>query len=374
MKIGWVGGTDQTFADAVGARLAAADAGVRFEQLTFGSPDADPGTFAAVFDGVSGRVPFVRSLLFSWAEMGVKVVNDPRAVAAGDRASALARLGAAGLPVPRHRVLPNKRFDERVPPGAFRHLEYPWPFGRDLAALGGRAFLSAVHAEAPLVPTFVESESELLAVFDRTGSDLTMLTEVVPFDRCVRVFVVGGRDALWARFDPAYAAYLVDPAYLGPDLEERVVRLAVTASQHLGLDLNAVDVAIDGDRLVLLDPYRPQPDVSAANLPPFYFNKLVPAVAELLLARARGEGQVFATAREPVAASETESASDDSQPAATEARTAAPAPLEVQVPPPAASVVVKAADVARALLRGHRERPRPGSRESGERPLEAGQE
>jgi len=164
--------------------------------------------------------------------------------------------------------------------------------------VGGTGFVRAARPSSGLPDLPVRGREELVAAFDRTGEELVMLQEALPWERFVRVLVVGGGRVVVTRYDPAYGTYAMDPSYLEEDLEARVVDEAVRVCRLLGLDLNAVDFAIVDGEPRLLDAFGPWPDLSRSTLTPFYFEKVVHEVAGLCL-RLAGEGRRVAARRAP---------------------------------------------------------------------------
>ena len=284
MRIALLQGFEDSFPEALGARLEEESGGAdRLELLQleiFGAGDG--GEFSLVLDRGSRDVAFYGGVLRALALRGTRVVNDPLALAGGDGFIALERCRRAGLPAARCLLVPQKRYPETIGPACLRNLVYPLPWERCLERLGGRAWLESVRPGGVFASVEVPDGASLLAAYDGSGEELLMLREILPWERYVRCLCFGGGFVLPSRFDPEWGQYLLDPGYLEPELEARVIALAARASELQGLDLNAVEVAIVGGEPVVARAYDPFPDLGIAALGPLLFEKAVAETAALL--------------------------------------------------------------------------------------------
>lgn len=288
MRIGVLIGHDDTFCRALTDRIGelSGDAATAAPVSLGAWPAEQAPAWDAVLDRTSHEVAFYRSVLRAMSLSGVSVINDPFTLDALDRFTALERCRAAGLAVPRTLLLPQKEYPPSVAPGALRGLTYPQPWSDYIANIGGSGRLKPVAARSFLSEMPVTSEEELLQAFDRTGCELAMLQENVPWDIYVRCLVIGAERVIVCRYDPVYKQYLNDPGCLESALETEVVRVSTEVSQLLGLDLNAVDFAVEAGRVSLIEPFNPLPELEISALTPFYFEKAVQEIAELCLKRA----------------------------------------------------------------------------------------
>ena len=304
MKFGLLSGAGDTFAQALAERIDSLSAGEsRLEDVSLGIVSMDDETdFDCVIDRISTRVPFYRAWLRGQAARGVQILNDPNALEMLHGYASLALLRRRGCPVPKTVLLPQKAYDG-VAPSALDHLEYPLDWAGTLESLGGVAWLKSALCDSPWLATRVSSVDELLEHFDRSGSLPLVLQADVAWDRYVRVFTFGGKTAVVARYDPAYRQYLLDPAYVDGEMEDEIARGALIASDLLGLDVNAVDIAIAGDRWWIIDPLHPVPDFEKDALTPPFFEKVVASFAQLCLQQAgRPKGGDEETDRKEVTA------------------------------------------------------------------------
>ena len=284
MKIGLLTGAGESFSGALSERIVQLSSGAdSVEALHLGLiPCGAEAPCDLILDRCSHQVPYYRSWLKEVARQGLRVINDPFCVESLDNFSTLGRLSSLGLPIPKTILAPQKSYDD-VAPAALEHLEFPLDWDAAVEDLGGVLWLKPVRRDPQAVVRRVEGTEALLAAYDQSGSSPMILQADVPWDRFIRVFTVGEKTAIVARYDPAYRQYLLDPDYLDPELEEEIARGALGVSRHLKLDINAVDIALVGDRWWIIDPAHPHPDFERDSLTPVFFEKVVAAVAELCL-------------------------------------------------------------------------------------------
>jgi hypothetical protein len=289
MRIGLLTGQEDTFCDALAERIGdIGGPGTEARSVSLGAlaQGGDP-EWDCVLDRASHDVAFYRGVMRTFALRGIPVVNDPFVLDKLDRFTALQRVREDGIPVPLTLLLPQKEYPPNVPPGALKHLAYPQPWAEYLEGIGGAGRVAPVSARSFLSETPVSSEQDLMTAFDRTGCELVMLQENVPWEVFVRSIVIGGERVIICRYDPTFRQYLNDPGCLTPETEARIVSVASRVSKSLGLDVNAVDFGVDCGNARLADAFNPLPDVELASLSPFYFEKVVQEIAELCVRRAR---------------------------------------------------------------------------------------
>ena len=294
MKIGLLVGMEDTFPRALLERILERGA----EQVPNGDVEAEfvvlSGTgldelsdYDVIVDRISHEVGFYRSHVRHARLSGTRVINDPFLASGDDRFFDAAFASRLGVSVPKTVLLPQKDYQDTVTPASLRNLAWPIPFEAHLEAVGSPAVLRPVGPRGWRHATRVSSLDELMAAYDRTGAEPMMLQEAVPWSRYVRCIVVGGDQVIVARYDPEYRQYLEDADYLESDVEERVVRDAAVIATALGYDVCAIEFAIVDDEPFAVEFVNPVPDFERSILTPFWFEKVVEAVACHAIALAR---------------------------------------------------------------------------------------
>jgi len=283
MKIGLLVGMEDTFPAALLERLQDMGDDVIAEMVTLGGTDFDEACpYDVILDRISHEVGYYRAYARHARLSGTRVINDPFLVGSDDRFFDASFARRLGVKVPKAVLLPQKSYPETVSPASLRNLTWPVPFDRHFEFVGAPALLRSCSSRGLRHATRVTSYDELMAAYDRTGTDTMMLQEAVPWSRYVRCVVIGGDRVIVARYDPEYRQYLEDADYLEPELEERIVRDASAVASGLGYGVCAVEFAIAGDEPFAVEFLNPAPDFERSILTPYWFDKVVEASAGYL--------------------------------------------------------------------------------------------
>ena len=79
----------------------------------------------------------------------------------------------------------------------------------------------------------------------------------------------------------------MQPDYLSPELEARIVQDARTLVQALGYDMNSIEFAIRDGVPYAIDFMNPAPDMDIYSLTPTYFEWTVKAMADMAIRLAK---------------------------------------------------------------------------------------
>jgi hypothetical protein len=112
------------------------------------------------------------------------------------------------------------------------------------------------------------------------------LQQFIHFTQYVRCFTFGKRDIVPVAYDPHNRRYLVEHAYLSPDLGARVVRDAQTINEALGYEMNTIEFAVQDGVPYAIDFLNPAPDFERDRITPHYFELVVDRMAKLVIDRA----------------------------------------------------------------------------------------
>ena len=105
------------------------------------------------------------------------------------------------------------------------------------------------------------------------------LQEFIDFDLYVRCFTFGKTDITPVAYDPRERRYLVEHAYLSPELGARVVRDAQTINLALGYEMNTIEFAVQDGVPYAIDYLNPAPDFERDRITDFYFAHVVEKMA-----------------------------------------------------------------------------------------------
>ncbi|HKX30270.1 MAG TPA: hypothetical protein VJ302_21450 [Blastocatellia bacterium] len=285
MKIGILVGAEQTFPPALIEKINSLRAGVTAEYVKVGSVQiGEPNDYRLIFDRVSHEIPFYRSYLKNAALNGAIVVNNPFWWSADEKFFSHSLAVRLGLTVPKTVLLPQKSYQPGVTDGDLRNLEFPLDWDRIIETVGLPAILKPQAGGGWRDIYQVASKEELWECYDRTGTLVMVLQELIDFDACYRCYCVARKQVLVMPYDSANRCYLPREGHpIAPELEDRMVRDSILINETLGYDLSAIEFAIKDEVVYAVDFTNPVPDAEEWSVTEPYFNWITTRVAEMLV-------------------------------------------------------------------------------------------
>jgi hypothetical protein len=237
-----------------------------------------------IFDRISHEVPFYRSYLKHAALNGTVVVNNPFWWSADEKFFGYSLAARLGLTVPKTVLLPQKSYKPGVTELSLRNLEFPLDWDGVIEYVGLPAILKPHDGGGWKDVYRVASKEELWQCYDRTGSLVMILQELIDFSSYYRCYCVGRKEVLVIPYDPADRRYLSrEGQSIDPQLEDRMVRDSILINEALGYDLNSVEFAVKDGVAYAVDFTNPAPDAENWSVTEPYFNWIAGRVAEMLV-------------------------------------------------------------------------------------------
>jgi glutathione synthase/RimK-type ligase-like ATP-grasp enzyme len=291
MRIGLMCGREYSFPPAFLQRVneVGATHGITAEMVTLGGTKMDqPAAYRVIVDRISHEVEYYKGALKHAVLQGTYVINNPFWWTADDKFfnySVMAKLGCA---IPRTVLLPQKDYpkDIDLTPESLRNLQYPIDWDGLLDYVGRPAILKPYSGGGWKHVYKVNDKKELIEAYDGTAPYCMTLQEFIDFDLYVRCFTFGKTDITPVKYDPRERRYLVEHAYLSPELGARVVRDAQTINKALGYEMNTIEFAVRDGVPYAIDYLNPAPDFERDRITEFYFSHVVEKMANLVVERA----------------------------------------------------------------------------------------
>ena len=244
--------------------------------------------YSVIVDRISHEVEYYRGALKHAVLQGTYVINNPFWWTADDKYfnySVMAKLGCA---IPKTVLLPQKGYpkDIDLTPESLRNLEYPIDWDALLDYVGRPAILKPYSGGGWKHVYKVNDRRELLEAYDGTAPYCMTLQEFIDFESYVRCFTFGKTDITPVKYDPRERRYLVEHAYLSPELGSRVVRDAQTINQALGYEMNTIEFAVRDGVPYAIDFLNPAPDFERDRITDFYFSHVLEKMSNLVIDRA----------------------------------------------------------------------------------------
>jgi hypothetical protein len=295
MKIGLLCGREYAFPPAFLDRVNQLGRrhgiNAEFVKLT-GTRMGEATGYRVIVDRISHEVEYYRAYLKHAVLEGSYVINNPFWWTADDKFFNYSIGRKLGVAVPKTIVLPQKSYPREydLTAESLHNLGYPIDWEGLLDYVGRPAILKPYSGGGWKHVYKVDNAAELIAAYDGTGPYCMMLQEFIDFDQYVRCFTFGKSDIVPVAYDPGQRRYLVDHAYLSPELGARIVRDAQTLNAALGYEMNTIEFAMRDGVPYAIDFLNPAPDFERDRITDFYFEMVVQRMAELVIDRAR-DGQ-----------------------------------------------------------------------------------
>jgi len=289
--IGLLVGREYSFPPAFIARVneKGAPHGITAEMVKWGGTRmTGDENYSVIVDRISHEVEYYRGALKHAVLQGTYVINNPFWWTADDKYfnySVMAKLGCA---IPKTVLLPQKGYpkDIDLTPESLRNLEYPIDWDALLDYVGRPAILKPYSGGGWKHVYKVNDRRELLEAYDGTAPYCMTLQEFIDFESYVRCFTFGKTDITPVKYDPRERRYLVEHAYLSPELGSRVVRDAQTINQALGYEMNTIEFAVRDGVPYAIDFLNPAPDFERDRITDFYFSHVLEKMSNLVIDRA----------------------------------------------------------------------------------------
>ena len=291
MRVGLLCGREYAFPpafiDRVNERGRAHGITAEFVTLT-GTKMGEPSGYRVIVDRISHEVEYYRAFLKHAVLEGTYVINNPFWWTADDKFFNYAVAAKLGVAIPRTVVLPQRAYpsDVDLTSESLRNLGYPIDWDGLLDYVGRPAILKPYSGGGWKHVYKVHTREELLAAYEGTAPYCMTLQQFVDFTQYVRCFTFGKTDIMPVAYDPRERRYLVEHAYLSPELGARIVRDAQTLNTALGYEMNTIEFAIQEGVPYAIDFLNPAPDFERDRITAHYFDIVVDKMADLVIDRA----------------------------------------------------------------------------------------
>jgi hypothetical protein len=287
-RIGLLVGREWSFPPRFIEEVQRRNAGVTAEYVSIGAVGMDePCPYSVIIDRISHEVPFYRSYLKQAVLQGCYVVNNPFMWTADDKFFGAALITKLGVASPKTFALPNKAYVPGiVPDESLRNLQYPLDWDALAREIGMPCILKDAHGGGWKEVHVCRSLDDLIRAYDSSGLLTMVVQEFIEWQHFVRCMCLGQEHILVMKYDPGQRRYLVEPGWLGADLEARIVRDAQTIVRALGYDMNSIEFAVRDGVPYAIDFMNPAPDADVHSVGESNFAWIVEAVAELAVRKA----------------------------------------------------------------------------------------
>jgi len=294
MRIGVLRGRENSFPDAVIAKVNSMDKGVAAEFVQLGGTKLnDPVPYRVIVDRMSHEVPYYAVYLKMAALQGTYVINNIFWRSADDKFFGYCAAEKLGIKEPKTVVLPNRAYVEDVNDESLRNL-WPADFEMYLSFVGLPCFMKPAFGGGWKDVNKIHNLEEMLFHYNTSGQKTMMLQELITWDTFIRVPTIGRQHARAIRYDPAplgRGGYNQDYNSLPRPMRDKAEELSLRFNQALGYDMNALEFAVVGGDFYGIDLTNYTPDLDYRSLKDAHFPWAVEKMAEFAVEKAlSGEG------------------------------------------------------------------------------------
>ncbi|HEY6214004.1 MAG TPA: hypothetical protein VIW45_17035 [Vicinamibacterales bacterium] len=246
----------------------------------------DDGVFPydLILDRISHEVPFYRTYLKCAAASGVKIVNNPIWWSADDKFFDNLVAKVCNVAVPRTVLLPHKQYPPNTEAKSFRNMQWVnWDEVFDY--LKFPIFMKPAYGGGWKDVYKVDNPQEFFSAYDQSRDLVMMAQEAIDFDSYFRCYVLGRNRVHIMQYDPKqphHLRYVVDPAPLDANFEQRIINDATALCEALGYDMNTVEFAVRNNTPYAIDFMNCAPDADVKSVGEANFRWVVDNMAEVL--------------------------------------------------------------------------------------------
>jgi glutathione synthase/RimK-type ligase-like ATP-grasp enzyme len=289
MRVGVLRGRENSFPDAVIAKINSMGRGVTAEYIQLGGTKLnEPVPYRVIIDRMSHEVPYYAVYLKMAALQGTYCINNVFWRSADDKFFGYAAAEQLGIAEPRTVVLPNREYVPDVNTESLRNL-WPTDFSMYLEYVGLPCIMKPAFGGGWKDVFKIANLEELLSKYDASGQQTMMLQQFISWDTYIRVPTIGRRWARAIRYDPApmgMGGYNQDYEILPRALRDKAEELSLRFNQALGYDMNALEFAVKDGLFYGIDLTNYTPDLDYRSLKDAHFPWAVERMAELAVEKA----------------------------------------------------------------------------------------
>src|SRR5262245_7722096 len=299
MRIGVLRGRENSFPDAVIAKVNSMGRGVTAEYVQLGGTKLnEPVPYRVLIDRMSHEVPYYAVYLKMAALQGAYCINNVFWRSADDKFFGYAAAEKLGIAEPRTVVLPNREYVPDVNAESLRNL-WPTDFAMYLEYVGLPCIFKPAFGGGWKDVYKITSSEQLSSLYDASGQQTMMLQQFISWDTYIRVPTIGRRWARAIRYDPApmgMGGYNQDYDILPRALRDKAEELSLRFNKALGYDMNALEFAVKDGKFYGIDLTNYTPDLDYRSLKDAHFPWAVEKMSEFAIEKALS-GEV--TPKEP---------------------------------------------------------------------------
>jgi glutathione synthase/RimK-type ligase-like ATP-grasp enzyme len=286
-KIGILYGDEQNFPQTLIKRINNKKQSVKAEAINLDVFSFDDALqYDVIFDRISNKVEFYRSILKSAVMSGVKVVNDPFYSCTDDNFFNAVLAKKMKIKTPKTVVIPSKEHPEDTNSNSFKNLRYPLNWEKMFKFIGFPAILKPNQGESNHNEFKVYNEHEFFSAYELSGKHTMILQEFLKYDDYFRCYTIGMEKVKLMNYSPDHPMhhrYNKTQPKIDVKLQTEIEETCTKICKAIGFDFNVVEIAVIHNKPYAIEFLNSTPNADKEYLHEENFEWLVNATADYLI-------------------------------------------------------------------------------------------
>jgi glutathione synthase/RimK-type ligase-like ATP-grasp enzyme len=290
-KIGILYGDEQNFPQELIKNINSKEKNIIAEEISLDIYTyEDVLDYNVIFDRISNKVDFYRSILKSAVTSGVKVVNEPFYQSVDDNFFNASLAKKLKINTPKTIVIPSKEHPEETNQNSFKNLKYPLDWEKAFEYIGFPPILNPTTGESNYNEYKVYNEHEFFSAYALSGRHTMILQEYLDYDEYYRCYTIGMENVKIMSYKPDHPMHHryedVEPQ-LGPKIQKEIENICIRICKAIGFEFNVIEIAIIDGKPYAVEFLNSTPNADKEYLYENNFEWLVNNTADYLISLAK---------------------------------------------------------------------------------------
>lgn len=285
--IGILGGEDREFTNDLITMINQSNSiAISAEMIQIGAIfNSDIKGYSVLFDTVADYVPFFASYLRLAMLNAVPVINSKLYFTPDDALYFNSIACNLKLNVPRTTAVPSKQHPIGTNSEFMYNLEFPIDWNLVFDRIQFPAILKPNKVSPYYNSHIVYNSNEFFSIYDLTGSDVMILQEYINYDAYYRVYTVGSEYKImeYNPNAPLLSRFNQTNSAIDKSIEKAIIKSVKKFNNKLGIDFNAIEVAVKEGIPYLVEIINIDPFTSSAILKAENYNWLLNTMTNYLI-------------------------------------------------------------------------------------------
>ncbi len=240
--------------------------------------------YDVIFDTVSEYVPFFSAFIRTSSLSNTKIINKNIYFIPDDALYFNSVANDLKIKVPRTIALPSKHHPAGTNSEFMYNLEFPLKWESVFEHIQFPALLKPIKHSNYLNSHTVYNPNEFFSIYDLTGCEVMIIQEFIQFEEYYRIYSIGDEQRIirYIPNQPLLTRFADNPAVMDKALEKQIKQLSAKFNKKIGIDFNAIEIAVKAGVPYFTEFINIDPFTSSAMLKPNNYQWLVKTMTDYL--------------------------------------------------------------------------------------------